>query len=242
LSLTSSRSPSAWWVAPSPASASRSSNPATTAAGDAYADVAGLAHTFTTPGVFRATTMAATEAYKRVVVSGFVGTNALILVTAGVPSRPSPTNRTHGVKRRAEGSLSHGQDSISSRSKFSLGGTALEDFITSITQGITQPEIDTTCLGDTGPRSLIDNYKYTYALDGHATSWPARQMPALRAGGRRGRRRHGVRSHRGCSRGGRSELRRPGGPDLLQHHQPRRLPGRLQRPALRPETLLRAVA
>jgi hypothetical protein len=51
--------------------------------GDAYADVAGLAHTFTTPGVFRATTMAATEAYKRVVVSGFVGTNALILVTAG---------------------------------------------------------------------------------------------------------------------------------------------------------------
>jgi hypothetical protein len=56
----------------------------------------------------------------------------------------------------------------SSRSKFSLGGTALEDFITSITQGITQPEIDTTCLGDAGPRSLIDNYKYTYALDGHA--------------------------------------------------------------------------
>lgn len=55
----------------------------------------------------------------------------------------------------------------SSRSKFSYGGVALEDFITSITQGLTQPEIDTTCLGDAGPRSLIDNYKYTYALDGH---------------------------------------------------------------------------
>jgi hypothetical protein len=55
----------------------------------------------------------------------------------------------------------------SSRSKFSLGGTALEEFITSFTQGLTQPEIDTTCLGDAGPRSLIDNYKYTYALDGH---------------------------------------------------------------------------
>lgn len=53
-------------------------------AGDAYADVATLAHTFTAPGVFRVSTRAATEAYKRVVISGFTGTNALILVTAGV--------------------------------------------------------------------------------------------------------------------------------------------------------------
>lgn len=51
---------------------------------DAYADIATLAHTFTAPGVFRATTVAATEAWKRAVVSTFVGTNALILVTAGV--------------------------------------------------------------------------------------------------------------------------------------------------------------
>lgn len=55
----------------------------------------------------------------------------------------------------------------SSRAKFTYASVPLEEFITSVTQGVTQPEIDTTCLGDTGPRSLIDNYKYTYALDGH---------------------------------------------------------------------------
>jgi hypothetical protein len=53
-------------------------------AGDAYSDIATLAHTFTAPGVYRVRTMAATEAWKRVVVSGFTGTNALILVTAGI--------------------------------------------------------------------------------------------------------------------------------------------------------------
>jgi hypothetical protein len=52
--------------------------------GDPYADIATLAHTFTAPGVFRVSTKVATEAYKRMVVSSFVGTDALILVTAGV--------------------------------------------------------------------------------------------------------------------------------------------------------------
>jgi hypothetical protein len=52
--------------------------------GDPYADIAGLAHTFTAPGVFRVTTNAATESWKRVSVSALVGTNALILVTAGI--------------------------------------------------------------------------------------------------------------------------------------------------------------
>lgn len=52
-------------------------------AGDAYVDIAGLNHTFTARGALRVTTSAATEAWKRTRISAFVGTNALILVTAG---------------------------------------------------------------------------------------------------------------------------------------------------------------
>lgn len=55
----------------------------------------------------------------------------------------------------------------SSRIDFSIGGTALEGSISSISQEVNQPEIDTTSLGDTGPRSLIDNYRHSYSLDGH---------------------------------------------------------------------------
>ena len=50
--------------------------------GDAYADIAGLTATFTDIGVERHTTVAATEAWKRVVIAGDF-TTALILVTAG---------------------------------------------------------------------------------------------------------------------------------------------------------------
>ncbi len=51
---------------------------------DAYADVAGLAQTgIAAPGVWRVTTTAATEAWKRVVVANWNGTNAVIGVTAG---------------------------------------------------------------------------------------------------------------------------------------------------------------
>lgn len=54
--------------------------------GDAYADISGLVSgTLTDVGCVRVTTTAATEAYKRLVVSTFSGfTNATILVTAGV--------------------------------------------------------------------------------------------------------------------------------------------------------------
>lgn len=51
--------------------------------GDAYADIAGLANTFTARGAVRKTFVGVTEAWKRVVVSSFVGTNAIILVTGG---------------------------------------------------------------------------------------------------------------------------------------------------------------
>lgn len=51
--------------------------------GDAYAAIAGLSNVFTAVGVSRKTTTAATEAYKRVAVTAFTGTNAVILVTAG---------------------------------------------------------------------------------------------------------------------------------------------------------------
>ena len=54
------------------------------AAADAYADIAGLADTLTVVGVSGKTTTAATEAWKRLVVSGFTGTNAVIGVTAGI--------------------------------------------------------------------------------------------------------------------------------------------------------------
>lgn len=60
------------------------------AAGDAYADISGLTATFSTDdtaAVSRVTTVAATEAWKRCVVSGFTGTSAVILVTAGVVAR-----------------------------------------------------------------------------------------------------------------------------------------------------------
>lgn len=56
-------------------------------AGDAYALITGLTATFSdadTPAVSRKTTTAATEAYKRVTVSDFDGTDALVLVTAGL--------------------------------------------------------------------------------------------------------------------------------------------------------------
>lgn len=57
------------------------------AATDAYADVTGLTATFAdddTPAVARVTTALATKLWKRVVVSAFTGTSAVILVTAGV--------------------------------------------------------------------------------------------------------------------------------------------------------------
>lgn len=54
-----------------------------------------------------------------------------------------------------------------SRINFSVGGTALEASISSLSLEINQPEIDVTSLGDTGPRSLIDNYRSGYSLDGH---------------------------------------------------------------------------
>jgi len=50
---------------------------------DPYADIATMAHTFTTRGVVRLTVAGVTEAWKRVVISSFTGTNALILVTGG---------------------------------------------------------------------------------------------------------------------------------------------------------------
>lgn len=51
---------------------------------DAYADIAGLSQAITGPGVWRLTTVAATEAWKRVVIADWVGTNAVVRVTAGV--------------------------------------------------------------------------------------------------------------------------------------------------------------
>lgn len=56
----------------------------------------------------------------------------------------------------------------SSGSTLTIGATALEDFLTQIQQTLNQPSIDVRCLGDTGPRSLIDAYTYEYSLDGHA--------------------------------------------------------------------------
>lgn len=56
----------------------------------------------------------------------------------------------------------------SSNSTFSIGVVPLEDFITQIQQSLTQPSIDIRCLGDTGPRSLIDSYTFEHSLDGHA--------------------------------------------------------------------------
>lgn len=54
-------------------------------AGDSYADISGLASgSITTPSAVRVTTTAATEAWKRVVVSAWSGTDALIGVTATV--------------------------------------------------------------------------------------------------------------------------------------------------------------
>jgi hypothetical protein len=53
-------------------------------AGDAYADIATLAQDVTAAGVWRLTTTAATEAWKRVVISSWNGTTASIAVTAGV--------------------------------------------------------------------------------------------------------------------------------------------------------------
>lgn len=52
--------------------------------GDAYALITGLAHTFTVAGVFRATFLGATEAYKRVSVTAFSGSSAVIVVTSGL--------------------------------------------------------------------------------------------------------------------------------------------------------------
>src|SRR5574340_165149 len=52
---------------------------------DPYADVTGLAQTgITTAGVWRKTTTAATEAWKRLVVANWNGTDAVVLVTAGI--------------------------------------------------------------------------------------------------------------------------------------------------------------
>lgn len=51
---------------------------------DPYANVNGLAFTFSEPGVSRKTISAATEAWKRVRVTAFAGTSAQLLVTIGV--------------------------------------------------------------------------------------------------------------------------------------------------------------
>jgi hypothetical protein len=51
--------------------------------GDAYADVAGLTQSFSAAGVARKSTTAVTEAWKRTTVANWIGTSALVLVTAG---------------------------------------------------------------------------------------------------------------------------------------------------------------
>lgn len=51
---------------------------------------------------------------------------------------------------------------------FSIGGTAMECFIRNIAQNIDQPEVDITTICDAGPRSLVDNYRHGYDLDGFA--------------------------------------------------------------------------
>lgn len=57
---------------------------------DAYADIAGLTETFTAVGVSRKTTIAATEAWKRLSISAFSGfTSAFVLVTGGVVQQGS---------------------------------------------------------------------------------------------------------------------------------------------------------
>ncbi len=55
----------------------------------------------------------------------------------------------------------------SSASLFSIAGGGQEDFLTQVQQTLNQPSIDVRCLGDSGPRSLIDSYTYEYGLDGH---------------------------------------------------------------------------
>ena len=55
------------------------------AGSDAYADITGATSgSLTAPGVVKVDIVIATEAYKRVSVSAFSGTNAIVLVTAGV--------------------------------------------------------------------------------------------------------------------------------------------------------------
>lgn len=51
---------------------------------DLYADIAGMSQAIAAAGVWRLTTTAATEAWKRLVIGDWVGTNAVIGVTAGV--------------------------------------------------------------------------------------------------------------------------------------------------------------
>jgi hypothetical protein len=50
---------------------------------DAYADIAGLTQSFSAVGAARKSIITATEAWKRITVANWVGTNAVILVTAG---------------------------------------------------------------------------------------------------------------------------------------------------------------
>jgi|TARA_Y100000310_G_scaffold317685_1_gene370836 hypothetical protein len=54
--------------------------------GDAYADISGLAATFTAIGVTRVSTTSATEAWKRVNIQTFTGTSMTIFVTCGTES------------------------------------------------------------------------------------------------------------------------------------------------------------
>lgn len=56
----------------------------------------------------------------------------------------------------------------SSARNYSMGGTAMEGYIRNLTLGVDQPEIDITTLGDDGPRSLIDNYRWRHEMDGFA--------------------------------------------------------------------------
>jgi hypothetical protein len=51
--------------------------------GDAYSLITGMTHTFTAVGVRRVTFTGVTEAWKRLTISAFSGTNAIIVVTGG---------------------------------------------------------------------------------------------------------------------------------------------------------------
>jgi hypothetical protein len=51
---------------------------------------------------------------------------------------------------------------------FSLGGAALEAFLTGITQNVSVELIQANCLSDTGPVRLAGTYDYSHDLEGNA--------------------------------------------------------------------------